>query len=192
MSEWWNWLVANVGPSLNGIVEIAVLAVAVYFVIMLFRGTRGEEVMWGFVIVGGGLFLVSRALELQEISWMLQRMAGYFAIAAIVVFHPEIRRALAEVGKTHGAPDIEVSDKTMAEVEEAVERLSDGKIGALIAIERENTLQPLQEGGRVLDATVTADLLCTIFYPGTALHDGGVVIRKDRLLRAGCMFPTSA
>ncbi|MBP1590158.1 MAG: diadenylate cyclase [Kiritimatiellae bacterium] len=188
-----NWVMQFIGvdwlTALTDLVEIGVLAVVFYFVINLFRGTRGEEIMWGFVLAVGGLLLVTRVLPLQELNWMLQRLAGYVVIAGIVVFHPEIRRALAEIGKTHVPGEVEVTRETLDAVEDAVQRLAKEKIGALIAIERENTLQSLQSSGRLLDAEVSADLLCTIFYPGTALHDGGVVVSKNRIVRAGCMFP---
>lgn len=189
MNSFLTWFPTGAGAWCIGITEIAVLAVAFYFVIGLFRGTRGEEVMWGFVLTVGALFLLTKVCHLEELQWMLQSLTAYVVTGAIVVFHPEIRRALAEVGKKHVQADVEVSEDTLAEIEDAIDRLSKEKIGALIAIERENTLHTLQESGRVLDAEVTADLLCTIFYPGTALHDGGVVISKNRLVRAGCMFP---
>lgn len=189
MSGFLTWFPTGLGAWSNGIAEIAVLAVAFYFVIGLFRDTRGEEVMWGFVLTVGALFLLTKVFHLEELQWMLQSLTTYVVTGAIVVFHPEIRRALAEVGKKHVQADVEVSEDTLSEIEDAIDRLSKEKIGALIAIERENNLHSLQESGRVLDAEVTADLLCTIFYPGTALHDGGVVISKNRLVRAGCMFP---
>ena len=175
-----------------GIVEVAVLAVAFFALLKAFRGTRGAEILWGLLVVIGGLAILARYANLQELNWLLQWGLGYAALAAFVLFQPEIRQALAKIGARHRAADVELAEEAMGEIEEAVDRLSKGKIGALIAIERENTLHALQEGGCVLDAAVSANLLCTIFYPGTALHDGGVVISENRILRAGCMFPMAS
>lgn len=172
-----------------GVVEVAVLAVVFFFLIKAFRDTRGAEILWGLLAIVGGLAILARFANMQELNWLLQWVLGYAALAAFVLFQPEIRQMLAKIGARHRTSDGELAAETMSEIEEAVARLSSEKIGALIAIERENTLHALQEGGRVLDAAVSADLLCTIFYPGTALHDGGVVVSENRLLRAGCMFP---
>lgn len=178
-------------PGLNGLIEILVLAVLLYYIFLFFQGSRGAQVLSGLVVVFVGLLVFTNALRLDTLNWLLQRFTVYLAVALLIIFQPEIRRALAQLGRRHVFANA-VGERSLIDVlVKSVVQLAEGKIGALIAIERQVGTVPVQESGTPLDATVTPELLQTIFYPNTILHDGGVIIRGDRLVAAGCVFPLS-
>jgi diadenylate cyclase len=178
-------------PSLTALLEIGLLALAFYYLILFFRGTRGAQVLLGFVVVLVALGLVTQFLRLDVLSWVLERFSVYLVVAIIIIFQPEIRRALAELGKQHMFTGAAASRTLVDHVVEAVTLLAGRKIGALIAIEREIGLRAVQENGTAVDAVVTPELLASLFFPYTPLHDGGVIIRQGRLVAAGCLFPLS-
>lgn len=178
-------------PGLNGLIEILVLAVLLYYIFLFFQGSRGAQVLSGLVMVFVGLLVFTNALRLDTLNWLLQRFTVYLAVALLIIFQPEIRRALAQLGRRHVFGN-SVGERSLIEVlVKSVVQLAEEKIGALIALEREVGTVPIQESGTLIDATVTPELLQTIFYPNTILHDGGVIIRGDRLVAAGCVFPLS-
>jgi len=178
-------------PGPNGILEILVLAVLLYYIFLFFQGTRGAQVLSGLGLMFVALLLLTQVFALDTLNWLLQRFTVYLAVAFLIIFQPEIRRALAELGRRHvfaGAAE----DRTLVGVlVKAATRLADRKIGALIAIEREASTAPFQETGTAIDSRVTAELIQTIFFPNTMLHDGGIIIRGDRIVAAGCVFPLS-
>ncbi len=178
-------------PGVGGLLEILVLAVLFYYTILFFRGTRGAQVLLGFVTAIVAMLVLTRMFNLDTLNWLLQQLSVYLVVAFIVIFQPEIRRALAELGKQH-VFSTQRERGTLDEIVRAVARLAEGKIGALIAIEREIGTLAVQETGTRLDSLVSADLLATLFYPRTALHDGGVIIEGDRVRAAGCVFPLSS
>ena len=179
-------------PGLRGVLEIAVLAVAIYYILFFFRGTRGAQVLLGLVFLVLILMVVTQAGRLVTLNWLLQHLSVYAVIATVVIFQPEIRRALAELGRNRGFSSA-VHDRDMLdELVRAVLALSAGKTGALIALQREIGTRAIQETGTRLDAEVSSDLLCTIFFPHTALHDGGVVIAGNRVQAAACVFPLTS
>ena len=178
-------------PELTGMLEIGLLAVAVYYLILFFRGTRGAQVLFGFVLLLAALVIVTQFLRLDVLNWVLERFSVYLAVAVIVIFQPEIRRALAELGKQHMFTSATTSRTLVDSVVEATTLLAGRKIGALVAIEREIGLRAVEETGTAVDAVVTPELLSSLFFPYTPLHDGGVIIRQGRLVAAGCLFPLS-
>ena len=178
-------------PGPAGILEILFLAVVLYYIIDFFRGTRGAQVLVGLTVFFVGLLFVTHFLHLDAVNWLLKRFSVYFAIAFVVIFQPEIRRALAELGKQHVFHGT-VRERTLVDnIVQAVLLLAERKIGALIAVEREIGTRTTQETGTRLDSMVSPELLASIFFPHTPLHDGGVIIRGDRILAAGCLFPLS-
>ncbi|MBR6021538.1 MAG: diadenylate cyclase CdaA [Kiritimatiellae bacterium] len=193
MSGWWSALKAVGWPGMGGAVEIAVLAAVFYFGILFFQGTRGAQVLWGFlgVLV---LFVMTWVFQWNTLNWLLGQLTGSLVLASVVIFQPEIRRALAELGKQHvpGRQSVQERENILNELVEAVFSMSKSKIGALIALERSGGTRAIQETGTRLDAEVSAALLCTIFFPRTDLHDGGVIIEGGRIRAAGCVFPLSA
>ena len=188
---WTDWLRHISFPGLGGLLEILVLAVLFYYTILFFRGTRGAQVLLGFVTALVAMLVLTRIFSLDTLNWLLQQVSVYLVVAFVVIFQPEIRRALAELGKQH-VFSTQRERGMLDEIVKAVSLLAEGKIGALIAIEREIGTLAVQESGTRLDAAVSADLLATIFYPRTALHDGGVIIEGDRVRAAGCVFPLSS
>ncbi len=178
-------------PGLGGLLEILVLSVLFYYTILFFRGTRGAQVLLGFVTAIVAMLVLTRMFNLDTLNWLLQQISVYLVVAVVVIFQPEIRRALAELGKQH-VFSTQRERGMLDEIVKAVSLLAEGKIGALIALEREIGTLAVQETGTRLDSLVSADLLVTLFYPRTALHDGGVIIEGDRVRAAGCVFPLSS
>jgi len=178
-------------PGFNGVLEIAFLAVAIYYILLFFQGTRGAQVLSGLAILYVALLALTYFFELDTLNWLIQRFTVYISVALLIIFQPEIRRALAELGPRHftgnGAGDRALVDALV----EAVRRLTENKIGALIAVERGISTAPYQEAGTPLDSRVSPELITTLFFPNSPLHDGGAVIRGDRLVAAGCLFPLS-
>ncbi len=178
-------------PEWTGVVEIVALAVLFYYVILFFRGTRGAAVLSGLVLFLVLLMVLTQVLNLNTLSWILQRFSVYLAVALVVIFQPEIRRALAELGKQSLFNNKRIQMEVVDDITRAVESLADQKIGALIAIEREIGTRHIQESGTRIESVVTPELLTSIFFPHTPLHDGGVIIKSNRIVAAGCFFPLS-
>lgn len=180
-------------PSVAGWVEIFVLAAMFYYVFRLFKGTRGAAILSGLIIVYGALYAITVLSHLDILNWLLSRLMLYISLAFVVIFQPEIRRVLAKLGRqpmwrSNGI----ASQKTLVEpIMQTVQLLSKRKIGALIAIEREIGTRALQDSGTRINSVVSSELLATIFFPHTPLHDGGVIISGDRICAAGCLFPLS-
>ncbi len=187
----WAWIERFPWPGFAGLLEIAVLSVLFYFTIQFFRGTRGAQVLTGLIVVLVLLTVLTRLFRMDALYWLLQRFSVYLAVALVVIFQPEIRRALAEVGKPHMFGMTARERSLVDAIVEAAVLLSERKIGALIAIERQIGTRPVQETGKPIDAVVTQELLATLFFPHTPLHDGGVIIRGNRIVAAGCVFPLS-
>lgn len=178
-------------PGVSGLLEILILAFVFYYVILFFHGTRGAQVLFGFAVVLISLLVLTQLFHLDALNWLVKRFSVYLAIAFVIIFQPEVRRALAELGKQHVFTS-GVSERTIVDnIAQAVLLLAERKIGALIAVEREIGMRAIQETGTRIDSLVTPELLASIFFPHTPLHDGGVVIRQDRVVAAGCLFPLS-
>ena len=173
------------------VVQVLVLWIGFYYIFLFFRGTRGAQVLVGFALLLVILLGLTQIFNLDALNWILRRLSVYLALALLIIFQPEIRRALAELGKQ---PVFAVSmDKrsVIDHIVQAVTVLAEHKIGALIAIEREIGTRAIQETGVKLDTPVVPELLSSIFFPHTPLHDGGVIIRGGRILAAACVFPLS-
>jgi diadenylate cyclase len=177
-------------PNAKGVFEIILIAVAFYYIMLFFYGTRGAQVLSGLVVLIVALLLITYLFRLDTLTWILQRFSVYLAVALLIIFQPEIRRALAELGKQHVFSS-EAERPVVDSIVKTVMTLAERKIGALIAIEREVTTKAVQETGTRIDSVVTPELLSSIFYPHTPLHDGGVIIKEARVVAAGCLFPLS-
>ena len=173
------------------LLDIAIVSFLIYEFLLLIRGTRAVQMGVGTLLIVG-LFYVSRLAPLQTVNWLIRNMLLYVAFAAIVIFQSDIRRALAHFGQ---APFFryfyrqEAADETIEEIVVAATMLSSQKVGAIVALEREIGLRNYIESGIPLDATLTYDLLVTIFHPGSALHDGAVIIQEGRVAAAACFLP---
>ncbi|MFA6173407.1 MAG: diadenylate cyclase CdaA [Kiritimatiellales bacterium] len=184
-----DWLHSIEYPGGTGTIEILILAAVFYFLVKFFRGTRGAAILTGLAIIFAVLMVITKFTNLLVINRLLQMLMPYLALALIVIFQPEIRRALARLGR-HSNFMAGKSRSALADpVTAAVVLLASRKIGALIALEREVETKTIQNTGTAMNSDVSAELLTSIFYPGTSLHDGGVIISEDRIAAAGCVFP---
>jgi diadenylate cyclase len=184
----------NVSPSV--VADIAITALLIYWLFSLIRGTRAVRLVVGvcllFLVYGAAL-----AFDLRLLTLILQTGAYVGLFALVVVFQPELRRALDRIGRLGSLgwliSPAEQSRAThiASEVARAAARLSHEGYGALIVIERESGLQEIAETGVMLHADISADLLVTLFWPKTPLHDGAVIIRGDTVLAAGAMLPSA-
>lgn len=172
-------------------IEITILTVAIYYGYLFFRGTRGAKVMTGLVLLFISLILVSQLLELRVIGWLIRSLTAFLAIAVVVIFQPELRRALAALGSHRVFSSASQSRETIEVLTETIFEMSNRQLGALIAIERDINLHPFVESGVQIDCELSAELVITIFYPKTPLHDGGLIVRNDRILAAASIFPVS-
>lgn len=182
---------ANIIYLWRPIVEILILWLVIYHIMLFFEGTRAIQVLRGIVILLVAFFLFQK-LGLQELDWLLTKLFGISIIAILIIFHPEIRQGLARLGQRYLFGTTlreEELDYMLKEVGKAVENLSKDKIGALIAIEKNDPLAAYIESGVLLDARVSSDLIQAIFTPNNPLHDGGLIIQHGRVVAAGCLFP---
>jgi len=182
-----NWQIA---------VEILLIAVVIYYVLRALQGSRGAGILRGVVVLFAAVFVVAilleRYSEMYRVTYLLQQGLTLFAFVLIVVFQPELRRGLVRLGQRSLLVTVYRRETAMIrEVADAVRRMSEYRIGALITFEREIGLKTYIEGGVRLDAEVTSTLLGAIFYPGGPLHDGAAIISEQRVIAAGCLFPLS-
>lgn len=172
-------------------VEILLVAYLFYRILLLWTGTRALQILFGLVLLVG-VYALANYLELGLVEYILSQAFTYGAFALIVVFQPELRNALARLGRSRVLrlfPKMEASE-VAEEIAEAADRLSRAKIGAIIAIEQEVGLGEYAESnGTRIQADVSAELLTTIFTPYTPLHDGAVLVRGDQIVAAGCILP---
>ena len=171
--------------------DILVVSILIYEVLKLIRGTRAVQMALGACVLVG-LFYVSEDLHLPTVNWLIRNLAGYFVIALIVLFQSDIRRALAHLGRApffryFAKPESAV--ESIEEIAVAASMLAGQQIGALIVIARQIGLRNYIEGGIPLDATLTYDLLVSIFQPASPLHDGAVIVQEDRIAAAACFLP---
>ena len=181
----WTYLQNGWRPAL----EILILAVAIYYIFRFLRGTRGWPVVIGFVVLLLALALVTTILDLKVLRWLLGTFSAFFAVAVIIIFQPELRRMLAELGNLPLFASAHEQRENIEVIIQTCERLSEVRIGALIAIEQSIQLQEAVESGVPVDCEATPEILETIFFPNNAIHDGGVIIKGDRITYAACIFP---
>lgn len=178
-----------IGTHWRWAVEIAILTCSLYYCWKLFRGTGGARVLAGLAIIMAGVTLVSVLLQLNVIMEILRSFSTFFLLGLLVIFQPELRRILAEVGSRHLVSTTHQQTEVIESVVGAIEYLQSQRFGALIAFEREVNYEPGHITGTRIDSEVSTDLLATIFYPKTPLHDGGVMIQRNRLITAAAIFP---
>lgn len=195
--------VARIDEGLGGaldagkiVVEVAIFAALIYVALRFLWMTRGSVLIRGLglllVLAIAASFLLIQTLRLDRVAWLVEQLVPSIVLGLVVVFHPEIRRALVQLGDASLFRRFFRRDaKIVPRLLRAISRLSKERIGALIAIERDSTLNELTENGIMIDAELNSYLIESIFYPKSALHDGGVVVRDDRIVAASCLFPLS-
>lgn len=179
--------------SISAVIDILIVSVSVYWLLLLIRGTTAMTVLRGAVVLLVGAFLLSRALDLLVVNWLLRNSVTGLVIAMALVFQPEIRRALERLGRTGLRSSLRREERlhTVDTVVRAAARLARQQRGALIVLERETGLQEVIDTGVPLGADLSPELLGTIFVNNSPLHDGAVVVRLDRVVAAGCTLPLS-
>ncbi len=171
--------------------EILVMSVGIYYAYLGIRGTRGARVLTGLATLVLGLSLMSQIFGLEVIGWLIRSLSAVVIIALVVIFQPELRRLLAQLGSHRLFAVQEQSLETVEILASTLVELSSKHLGALIAVERGTDISMHMESGVEIDCKLSTELLVTIFHPKTPLHDGGVVIRNDRIASAACIFPVS-
>jgi diadenylate cyclase len=171
--------------------EIFILAIGIYYILRFVWGTRGFSILTGFLVVLLTLALVTSSFELTVLRWLLTTFSAFFAVAVLIIFQPELRRLLAQLGNLPLFQTTHEQRENIEVIVQTVERLADVRIGALIAIEQSIQLQESVESGIAIDCVATPEMLETIFFPNNAIHDGGVIIKGDRITHAACIFPLS-
>ncbi|QGP91473.1 Cyclic di-AMP synthase CdaA [Neomoorella glycerini] len=193
----WRYLLSlNIIDLVRIILDISIVAFVIYKFIMLIRGTRAVQLIKGLVVLVVASVIAER-LHLTTINWLLSQLRLVIVVALPVVFQPELRRALEQLGRGKffarpltvlGAEDME---KLINELVRAAQVLAKNRTGALIVVERETGLNDYIETGIRVDGVVSAELLINIFVPLTPFHDGAAIIRGDRVVAAGCFLPLS-
>ncbi len=186
---WLNRMDLSAGPA--SALEVLLLAALIYYFMIFFRGTRGAAALTGFVFTLVVLMILTRLFHLDTLNWLIRKFSYYVPIAFLVLFQSEIRHALTELGKQHVFRPVGDDRVVIDNLIKTVLMLAERKIGALIGVERQVGLRTLVTSGTVLDSRLTPELLASIFFPHTPLHDGGVIIRDGRIMEAGCVFPIS-
>jgi len=171
------------------VLEIFILTVGIYYAASFVRGTRGAAIFTGTLVLLLTLGLVSNLLELQVLRWLLGIFSPFLAVSVIVIFQPEIRQMLAQLGSLQLFYTTHEQRENIEVIVQTVERLAEVRIGALIAIEQSIQLHEAAESGIPVDCVATPEMLETIFFPNNAIHDGGVIIKGDRIAFAACIFP---
>lgn len=194
MQEFFRNVFSDIG--INDIVDILIVAFIVYKIIGFIQETRAAQLVKGLLLLVLATFL-SDKLNLYTLNWMLSGVLTLGVLALVVVFQPELRRALEYFGRrkftsSFGKVDKNKAKNVSTEITRAIDSFSNNKTGVLIVIEKQTALSDIAESGTVLDAAISAELLGNIFYEGSPLHDGAVIIRGTRIFVAGCVLPLTA
>lgn len=189
------------GITLTNVIDIAIVTFVIYKLIQMIKETRAGTLIKGVIILFVAL-LISDQIHLVTISYILQQAAPFIVTAAIVIFQPELRRALEMVGRTRlknidlfGGVDEAVEQSRMKKVVEdittACQIMSEEKVGALMVIERVTKIGEIISTGTIVNADTSSELIRNIFFKNSPLHDGAMVIREGRIAAAGCFLPLS-
>lgn len=177
-------------PGWNDLVEIVIVSVLIYRILLLIRQTRAMQMLFGILLLAG-LYLMAVIADFSLIRRLIEALLQYGAIAALVVFQPEMRAALARLGRSRlvgllgSAREARLVDRLV----EGVEQLSRSGVGAIVAVQRETGLREYAQTGRGVEAVVSPELLGTIFAPQSPLHDGAVIIVGDKIKAAAAILP---
>jgi diadenylate cyclase len=188
------WQVVDKFSFFNA-VDIILVALVLYWFLLLIRGTRAVQLLKGVVVILIAT-AVSSAFHLQALNWLLNKIITIGLFAIPVVFQPELRRALEQLGRGGGffslslwSAGVVEQQAVVHEIVKATQILSRARVGALLVVERKTGLTEYIETGTLIDGKVSAELLVNVFVPNTPLHDGAVIIRGRSLIAAGCFLP---
>ena len=178
-------------PRLGDLIQIVLVAIGVYYVLRLLARTRAMQMLFGFLLLAA-IYFASRFLGLSLIGTILEYGFQYGAIAALIIFQPELRSALARLGQSRMLrlfPNKMEQSELVEELVEGVQRLSRAKIGGIIALQRDVGLDEYADTGTRIHARVSADIIVSIFAPYGPLHDGAILISADTIIAAGVILP---
>ncbi|MBA2598385.1 MAG: diadenylate cyclase CdaA [Chloroflexota bacterium] len=190
------WLMSQLRNPRN-VIDILVVALIIYWLLWVAQGTRATQLIRGIVTLLAVVFLVGTTFQLTALNWVLGQTWPVLLISLPVIFQPEIRRALEQLGQTRSwLPQLrprldEVTGHTVDELVKAATQLARHRYGALIVLERETGLQDYVERGVPIDGLLTRQLLINLFYPNSPLHDGAAVVRDGRIVAASVVLPLS-
>jgi diadenylate cyclase len=185
------WIISKI--DLRNVIDILLVAGIIYALLWMVRGTQAVQLLRGVILLALIVSLFGVIAKLTAFTWLLENSGRALLVVVAIILQPELRRALDRLGRAGGLAlwggnEAEV-ERVINQVSAAARRLSERRHGALIVIERETGLQDHIETGVTIDSRVDADLLQTIFFPNTALHDGAVIIQGDRIVAAACVLP---
>jgi diadenylate cyclase len=180
---------------LSDIVDVLIVSYIIYQLLTLMRGTRAIQLLQGITVLIF-IWFISGLLHLTTLRWLIENLFSVGLIAVIVIFQPELRRALEQlgrggfIGRSRQVEDQLVA-KVVAALTKAVSHLAQARVGALIVLERRTGLFDYMQTGTILEAKLSSELLENLFFPNSPLHDGAVMIKNDRIIAAGCYLPLS-
>jgi diadenylate cyclase len=188
---YFDWTLANL--TATSVVDILVVALIFYLFLFLIRGTQAVQLLRGTLLLILAVVLISNLLNLTAFNWLIRNSIQVLLVAIPVIFQPELRRALERLGRAgrvFGRNSSDTANATIIEsLTRAAEELSERHHGALIVLEQDTGLQDIIQTGMIVDAALSTDLLLTIFFPQTDLHDGAVIVHSDRVVAARCVLP---
>ena len=177
----------------QSLLDVALVTLVFYGLFRLFRGTRAIQLVRGVLVFLIVFAILGQTIDLPAFNWLMRTASPMVLVAIPVIFQPELRRALERVGRS--APllmrrgDTSQTQTLIAEIVKSVEWLAQRRYGALLVFEGVTGLAEIVDSGVTINAEVTAELLTTVFFPNTPLHDGAVILRKERVLAAACVLP---
>ncbi|RLT44846.1 MAG: TIGR00159 family protein [Chloroflexi bacterium] len=180
----------------QNMLDVGLVTLVFFFLLRLFRGTQAVQLLRGLLVIGLVILVITRTVELTAFSWLLSSSSIAIFVAIPVIFQPELRRALERVGR--GLPfltrraDGAATQEVVSVIVRTCTQLADNRHGALIILEGATGLGEYIDRGVPVDGEVTAEMLLTIFFPNTALHDGAVIVRGSRIAAAGCVLPLTS
>ena len=183
--------------TLSAVIDIIIVALFFFALSFLFRGTQAAALLRGTLFLLVGLIVISNLLDLQAVSWLLGNALTVLAVAIPIIFQPELRRALERLGRGSILANRQTPEKLRAqiidEICQAADKLAERRHGALIVLQRNSSLQEYVRTGVLVDSEVNAQLLLTLFWPKTELHDGAVIINASgRMIAAAAVLPLTA
>lgn len=196
LSEWWKPFKVSVMLETfsvirwQDILDVAIVATVLYWLFLVLKGTRALQMLVGLVLLLLAS-VISKSAELYTVDWLVTSFWAQMVLVIVILFQPEIRRALAQIGRTPFQHNLTAREEshTIEELIRAVVSLANKRMGAIVVLERETELRDIVELGVALDATLSKELLLSLFSPPSPLHDGAVIIKGDRLVAAGCFLP---
>lgn len=191
MNQFFQNIVSNIG--LNDVLDILIVAFLFYKLLGFIRETRAEQLAKGLLILVL-VALAARWLHMYTLQWILSNLVNVGLIAVVIIFQPELRRLLENLGRNKlisnfSGIDLEEAEEITVEIREALLSMSKSRTGALLVFERETTLTDIIETGTLIQAGISREMIGNIFYEGAPLHDGALIVRGDKLWAAGCVLP---